>query len=171
MEELPIAAHVFPRNHGMVVGVLTGIGIGFLNAYLGVELGSWTSIVFLLLASIATVLILHEGIHGGVAWVLGHKPHFGIEPPLVFTTFEQRLPKNHFILVAIAPLILLDAVLITMYVQDIFPAFSNLCFAVNTIGAIGDVWITATLIRYPAEIFVQDTKSGVEIWTTASDSG
>ncbi len=42
--------------------------------------------------------------------------------------------------------------------------FWDLCFAVNTIGSVGDVWIVTRTLRHPPETLFQDTRSGVEAW-------
>jgi hypothetical protein len=45
-----------------------------------------------------------------------------------------------------------------------FILFMGLCFAVNTIGAMGDVWIVLKLSRHARGTVVQDTKQGIEVW-------
>ena len=42
--------------------------------------------------------------------------------------------------------------------------FASLCFALNTIGAIGDVWIVLKILPHPRDRVFQDTKTGVEVW-------
>ena len=41
---------------------------------------------------------------------------------------------------------------------------NTLCFEINTIGAIGDVWIVLKLLPARRGSLVQDTMTGVEIW-------
>jgi hypothetical protein len=78
------------------------------------------------------------------------------------------IPRDHFIAIAIAPLIILDAAFIALYASGALKLFANLCFAVNTIGSIGDVWIVLKIARHDREILVQDTKTGVETWRVVS---
>jgi hypothetical protein len=160
------ADHVFPRKLGMVWGVVLGVLIGVGNTFLDLDFASVSTpaLLGLLLAAIALVLVLHEGVHGGVGVMLGHRPRFGVEPPLVYTTFDERLPRNVFLAVALAPLVVLDLVFVGLYLAGVAPLFANLCFAVNTIGAVGDVWIVLKLLGHASGVEVQDTKTGVEVW-------
>ncbi len=40
----------------------------------------------------------------------------------------------------------------------------TLSLAVNTIGAIGDCWISWKVLGHPADTWFQDTKSGTQAW-------
>ncbi len=84
----------------MAVGLVLGIGIGIGNTFLDVAWPSTLEILAWLLASLVVVLLLHEGLHGLVGKLLGHEPIFGVEPPLVFTTFHERIPRNHIVAIA-----------------------------------------------------------------------
>ena len=159
-----VADHVFPRRAATLVGVVVGIAIGIGNAVLGVIFPSWLATLGLLCAALALVLILHEGLHGAVGVLFGYRPIFGMQPPLVFTTFDEKIARNHLVAIALAPLVILDAVFVAAFVHVPGDIFWNLCFAVNTIGAVGDVWIVTRVLRHPPETVFQDTKSGVEAW-------
>ena len=149
----------------MGVGILIGIG----NTFLDLDFGSTPAVVGWLVAAIVVVLLLHEGLHGGVGALLGHLPRFGVEPPLVYTTFDERLPRNAFIAVALAPLLVLDLLFVLLYLAGFLPLFMNLCFAVNTIGAVGDVWIVLKLLGHRSDATVLDTKSGIQVWAREGD--
>lgn len=159
--------HVFPRTRGTYVGVAVGVAIGVGNAVLGVRFPSWLATLGLLLLALLFVLVLHEGVHGLVGRLLGYRPIFGVEPPLVFTTFREKIPRDHFLAIALAPLLLLDAAFAVAYLYAPVPVFWNLCFAVNTIGALGDCWISLQLLRHDRSTLFVDTKSGVEAWRAA----
>ena len=156
--------HVFPRAAAMIVGVVVGIGIGIGNAMLGVLFPSWLANLELLLVSLPAVLLLHEGLHGLAGKILGYTPIFGVEPPLVFTTFNEKIRRTDLVVIALAPLMILDAVFVAAYVLGPWQIFWNLCFAVNTIGAIGDCWISMKALSHPADTWFQDTKSGTQAW-------
>lgn len=142
------------------VGVLLGVG----NAYLDVDLSLRVELVVALAAAILAIILLHEGTHGGAAILLGHRPIFGFKPPLVFTTFREKISRNHLIVIALAPLLLLDAVFCLLYALGFLKLFSCLCFSINTLGATGDLWIVSKILRHKRESLIQDTKTGVEIW-------
>jgi hypothetical protein len=146
--------------YGLAVGVL----LGFASFFLGVELVvDWRLLLWLAVA-LVVVIILHEGAHGLTAVLLGYRPFFGLEPPLVYVTFQERVKRDHFILIALAPLILLDALFAMSYAAGILQTFAALGFGLNTIGAIGDVWILTRVLRHRRSDWIQDTKAGVEIW-------
>ena len=159
-----VADHVFPREAATLVGVGAGIVIGIGNAMLGLLFPSWLATLGLLCAALALVLVLHEGLHGAAGMLFGYRPIFGIQPPLVFTTFKEKIARNHLVAIALAPLLILDAAFVTAFVLVPGEIFWDLCFAVNTIGAVGDVWIVTRVLGHPPETVFQDTKSGVEAW-------
>ena len=72
---LLVKDHVFPREAAMIVGVVVGIGIGIVNAMLGVPLPSWLATLGLLTLSLAVVLFLHEGLHGLAVKALRLRTH------------------------------------------------------------------------------------------------
>ncbi len=155
------------RRWFVVAGCAVGIAIGVFNIYLDVEYGSWLLLPVYLLGALAVVIVLHEGLHGLTAYLLGHRPVFGIKPPLVFTTFRHKLPRGHMILTALTPLVVIDAAAVGIYLGTDLKLFANLCFTVNTIGAVGDVWIAVKLFMQRRGTLVQDTMSGMEIWGKA----
>ena len=158
------ADHIFPRQAATLVGVVVGIAIGIGNAMLGVLFPSWLATLGLLCAALALVLVLHEGLHGAAGLLFGYRPIFGVQFPLVFTTYEEKIARNHLVVIALAPLVILDALFVMAFFLIPGEIFWNLCFAVNTIGALGDVWIVTRVLSHPRETVFQDTKSGVEAW-------
>ena len=47
----------------------------------------------------------------------------------------------------------------------------DLCFAVNTIGAVGDIWIALKLVRQARGTYVEDTQTGIEVWAVSGSVG
>ena len=142
-----------------------GVGFGLINAALpDVDFTPSTDLLGWAVGAIAVVIVLHEGIHGATGLALGHRPVFGIKPPFVFTTFRHKIPRGHFILVALAPLVILDGVAAALYATGDLRLFYTLCFEINTIGALGDTWIVLKLLPARRGSLVQDTMTGVEIW-------
>ncbi len=142
------------------LGVLTGV----VNTNLDVDFSlRWALLGWLALAFV-TVISLHEGIHGLTARMFGHKPIFGLKPPLVFVTFDTKVPRGHFIVIALAPLIVLDIVFAVLYSMDVVNLFADLGFVINTLGAVGDVWIVLKLLPQKRGTLVRDTKTGIEVW-------
>lgn len=159
-----ISEYVLPRNRLFGVGIIIGVTAGLINLYLDVDFILGPELFGLLFAAVVTVIVLHEGIHGAVATFLGHKPLFGLKPPLVYITFSGKIPKRHFILIALAPFLVLNTVFVFLYAYEKLRLFSDLCLTINTIGAIGDVWIVLKLLSAPKGALIQDTKTGIEVW-------
>ena len=79
-----IASYVFPRHKATIYGLGMGILVGIGNSFLALDFSFRWELAGTLAVAIVTVLVLHEGLHGGVGRLLGHHPIFGVEPPLVF---------------------------------------------------------------------------------------
>ena len=166
-----IASYVFPRHKATIYGLGMGILVGIGNSFLALDFSFRWELAGTLAVAIVTVLVLHEGLHGGVGRLLGHHPIFGIELPLVFTTFRERIARGHFMMIALAPLVVLDTVFISLYALGVLKLFMDLCFAVNTIGAVGDIWLALKLIRHARGTYVEDTQTGIEVWAVSGSVG
>ena len=168
-----VAEYTSPRKTLYGIGVALGAIGGFANVLLGVD----TSLAALrpvwLFASLAAVVVLHEGTHGAVAALLGHRPVFGSRPPLVYVTFKEKMARAHFIAIAVAPLVILDLlfVLLFFYGGDGLRLYCDLCLVMNTIGSLGDAWVVLTLVRTPKGILIQDTDTGIQVWDRTDATG
>jgi hypothetical protein len=161
-----VAEYTFPRWKAVVYGVLVGLLIGYGNTFLEVDFTLRADLLVpVVIVAIVVVVVVHEGLHGGVGMLLGHRPVFGLEPPLVYTTYKEKIPRDHLIAIALAPLIVIDIVCIALYWVGVLRLFAVICFAVNTIGALGDVWIVLKISRHTRESLIQDTKTGVQVWS------
>ncbi len=159
-----ISEFTLPRKTIYSICVFMGILAGIMNSYLHVDFSLRPVLIGWLLAAIVIVVGLHESIHGAVAALFGHKPLFGLKPPLVYITFASTIPRDHFILVALAPFFVLDLLFGLLYARGLLKLFSNFCFTINTIGAVGDVWVAIKLLGTPRGTVIQDTKTGFEVW-------
>jgi hypothetical protein len=143
-----------------VIGVLAG----FANAHLGIDFNLEASFFLWLLLAIIVVVVLHEGTHGGVAALLGHKPVFGLKLPLVYVTFKAKVPRWHYMLVAIAPFVILTFLFGFLDAQGALKLFCHLSLLTNLIGSVGDLWVVLKLVGGPKGAWIQDTKTGFEVW-------
>jgi hypothetical protein len=84
---------------------------------------------------------------GGGTPRLGASVRWGL--PLVYVGFPgQRVSRARFLLVALAPLAVLDlAGLALMLSAGTAPFGGTLVVVVNTDGAVGDIWMAAVLLR------------------------
>jgi len=117
-----------------------------------------------LAAALVSIIILHESVHGGTAVLFGYKPIFGLKLPLVYITFTEKIPRDHFIVISLAPLVFLDLLFAILFFVGFLKIFSYFCLFINTLGATGDVWITLKLVKHERRTLVQDTKTGIIVW-------
>jgi hypothetical protein len=126
----------------------------------------WAWFVVLLGISI----VVHEGLHGLAIWVAGHKPRFGmmLSKGAFYATADNALfPRNTFIVIALAPIIgiTLLGMLVIYFVSDILGFYVALAVVLNAANSIGDLWMTAAVLRYPATALVRDEADSIRIYT------
>jgi hypothetical protein len=159
-----VAAHSPSRGRLCAISVVIGVLAGFGNAYLGIDLNLEISLFIWLLAAIIVVVVLHEGTHGAVAMLLGYKPVFGLKLPLVYVTFTDKVKRRNYMLVAIAPFVILTFLFGFLYFRGTLKLFSYLSILANLIGSVGDLWVVLKLAGGPEGAWIQDTNTGFEVW-------
>ncbi len=164
-----IAECQLQRNLATASSVLLGIILGFVNLHLRFDFQAWYWLLLDLCIALLLVVFLHEGTHALIAKMLHHHPVFGIKLPLVYITFNHKLPKWHFIAIALGPFVLLTLLFATLYnilgsSAPNLTLIALLALELNILGAIGDLWMVARILLFPAIAQVQDTKSGFEVW-------
>lgn len=132
------------------------------------DLGSGWSILNLVLAFVLTI-VLHEAVHGAVMAAFGAQPQFGIlwhlgaayatAPGFAFT-------RTQFLLVALAPLVVLDVIgILALLTLPPFGAqLAQTLVLLNTAGAVGDLAMSALVLRYPPNIMVMDEMDGIRVF-------
>lgn len=160
-----IAEHVFTRLKISIYSIIVGLLIGVYNSInppidftLNLSLLAWA------IAAVSSVIMLHEGVHATAAALFGYKPQFGVKPPLVYVTFTEKIPREQFAVIALAPFIILNVIFVALLAIGILKVFSYFCFITNTLGSVGDLWIAFKLIPHKSGSWVQDTKTGIEVW-------
>ena len=166
-----IANHNISRNKAAWFALGVGVLIGGVNTYLEVDLEPSLALAAWVAAAIVLTVVLHEGTHGLAAKLLGYHPIFGLKPPLVYVTFEETMPRAHLLLIALAPLLVLDAIFFGVFASGHLRVLADLSASINTLGATGDVWIVMKLLGHDARTWVRDTKTGVEIWDLPPATG
>lgn len=112
---------------------------------------------------------LHEALHGlAIRWY-GHKPRFGIalEKGVMYATTDNALfPRNQFIAVALAPLVVMTllGMILMVFLPDRLAYYAGLIVVLNAAGAIGDLWMTAEVLRYPPDTLVRDEADSIRIY-------
>lgn len=115
----------------------------------------------------------HEAIHGlAIRWA-GHRPRFGMElrKGVMYATADGALfPRNHFVIIALAPLVVITLVgmALMILVPDSIGYYIGLIVVLNAAGAIGDLWMTAAVLRYPPDTLVRDEADSIRIYARSS---
>jgi hypothetical protein len=119
-------------------------------------------------------MVLHELIHGAFISKYGGKPSYGTGIafilPYFYATTKTIFPRNQYIVVAIAPLVVIS--LVGIGIIAAFPSIAHwifIPFVVNASGAVADLWVTRNVLRYPKHVLVEDRKSGVTIYGKETD--
>ncbi len=126
------------------------------------------------LALLVVLVVLHEGIHGLVFWrVTGDRPQFGFKGLYAYTAAPSwYLGRNQYIMVALAPLLLITVggilLIVVLPTAAVLPTM--LVVALNAGGAIGDIVVTLWLLRADATVLVQDTGDAVTVFRLTDPS-
>jgi hypothetical protein len=119
--------------------------------------------------ALVLVMLIHELVHGLFYWrFAGQRPTFGIKGLGVYVAApsEVYLPRNQYLVVGIAPLVLLTLVglLLVIIVPVVVVPILILFVAFNAAGAAGDLLMAARLLSYPLDALMQDNDSGVIVY-------
>lgn len=164
------------------VGMLVSL-VGFLLVYYLVtgdatvtefgfdETAGWWNLglTFLfVMGSMALVIVVHELCHGTAIRVFGGTPRYGLGVvyavfPYAFATTDTRFTRNQFLVVTLAPLVLLTGIGVPVMIAFEWPWLA-VPLALNAGGAVGDVWMALTLLSYPADVSVVDSETGLEVY-------
>ncbi len=162
-----VGEHSMPRSKAFVFSIVGGAVIGlYISIYSPVDLTLDASLLLLLLFAVAftSIIILHESIHGIVAILFGFKPLFGHKFPAVYVTFEEKIPRDQFMITAIAPLVILNGAFGLLFAGGIIKIFCFMCLILNTTGSIGDLWLTFKLLSHESGTIVEDLRTGIQVY-------
>ena len=119
--------------------------------------------------ALVLVLLTHELVHGMFYWwFTGRRPTVGVKGLGVYVAApsEVYLPRNQYLIVGIAPLVLLTLIglLLLVVVPVVVVPILILFVAFNAGGAAGDLLMTARLLSYSPDTLMQDDGSGVIVY-------
>lgn len=135
--------------------------------YLNLSLSPISS--FLLFVGVVLgMMVIHEGIHGLFFWIFTHsRPVFGLKLLFAYAGAPGwYIPRNQYIVVGLAPLVLMTAAGFFLIVLMTLPLAQLFLFGItmNASGAVGDLYVsTWVFLRSPAA-FIEDTGVGFTIF-------
>ncbi len=119
--------------------------------------------------------VLHELIHGVFISKYGGKPSYGAGIayfilPYLYATTKTVFLRNQYIVVSIAPLVLIS--LVGIGLMAAFPSIAHwifIPFVLNASGSVGDLWVIRNVLRYPKHVLLEDRKTGLIIYGKETD--
>jgi hypothetical protein len=129
----------------------------------------WTSALdVLVILFLATVFIVpHEWLHGLAIRYYGGEARYGVGIahfilPYAYATTDHEFTRNQFIVVLMTPLVVMTAVGVPVMLAFEW-GWLIVPLAANAAGAIADLWMTMTLLAFPADVRLEDHPDGVRI--------
>ncbi len=161
--------------------VLSGIFFIVLNlfAYIwrtgrtGASLNVGEVLLWLVLNILSYILILplHELFHGLAFILWGGRPHFGARLPIALYcgARDQAFPRNYYLVVGLAPLVVISlaAIVFTLLAPGFAP-FVLLATVGNVSGAAGDLLVARRLYALSDQALVEDLETGYRAWVVTT---
>ena len=126
--------------------------------------------IVIVIVAIVLTIVLHELMHGIAMQIFGAQPRYGVlwkQAMFYATAPGYAFRRNDYIQIALTPLIVLSVLVVLgiWYLSGTFWVASlAIGGVINASGAIGDLWITTIVLRYPATAHVIDEKDGVRVF-------
>lgn len=121
-----------------------------------------------LLLVLPAVVALHELAHALFFWLFTReRPYFGLGPGYAYAAApDWYFPRNQFLLIGMAPLLLLSGlgVLLLPIVPQTAVAWLILFLTANAAGAVGDLYICLWLLRKPATTLAHDVGPVIKLY-------
>ena len=121
------------------------------------------------IVALVLVMLIHELVHGLFFWwFAGQRPTFGVKGLYIYAAAppEVYFPRNHYLIVGVAPLVLLTLVglLLMLIVPVVAVPILSLFIAFNAAGAAGDLVMAVRLLSYSPGTLMQDSDTGVVVY-------
>lgn len=136
----------------------------------------------LMILLVLLVLPLHEWVHGVFIRRAGHTPRYGMKgvrlgpvtiPVVLFATADDAyFRRDDFIIIALAPVVLitLGGMGLMILLVDGLAGYVALALIINGAGAVGDLWMTVVVLRYPADdTLVRDEADSITVFVAGAE--
>lgn len=123
---------------------------------------------FLWLVEMFAIIVIHEGIHGLFFKLFNPKGKvkFGFKQGMAYATSPGSMySKSKFLIILLAPFVLITFALYGLYVIHWMPRFIFILFAAfHTSACVGDFYFSYLILRTPKGIYVEDTEQGINFY-------
>lgn len=157
----------------LVLGLASGMVIG---KFFGKVIISTNLAV--LLPVVASTFVIHEAIHGFFFWTFGGKPTFGMKVIggwknflwglVLYATADAYYTRSQYLIIGLSPLVLISVLAVVASVIEPLQSYAILAGSANALGAVGDIYMTAKLAKFPSDVLVRDTADGYQIYQRAT---
>lgn len=124
--------------------------------------------LLILVATYVVMITLHELVHGLFFWLFTkERPAFAFKGLYAFAAAPNwHLPRNQYIIVGLAPLVLISAAALLLILAAPISTIPLLVLtaALNASGAVGDLFIAGWVFAHPASSLVRDRGDVFEIF-------
>lgn len=146
-----------------------GLAIGFS------QIGGVLHVLLAVVLVTVVMIVLHEAVHGFFFWLFTRSlPKFAFKGIYAYAAAPQwYLPKIQYLVVGLAPLVLLSlgGVALMLVVPQSYFIILLLFLVTNASGAIGDLWVVVWLVRQPGACYANDQGDAVELFVEGRGSG
>lgn len=128
----------------------------------------------ILIGATVGVVLAHEAVHGLVMRAFGARPRYGIKWELLAayaTAAGHLFRRDQFLLIALAPLLTLTPLLwLAAWWTPAGAVWMALALAgiLNTVGAVGDLFMSWKALAHPRTALVLDEEDGMRVYVKAS---
>jgi hypothetical protein len=116
--------------------------------------------LFVILALIILMLVVHELIHGMFFWLFTReRPKFALRSGYAFAAAPNwYLPKFQYIIVGISPLIVISLICVVsaIFIPATMVPYALFVATFNAAGALGDMIVVAWILGQSTNILVKD---------------
>ena len=160
-----------------ILGLICFVIFGIIFSILAITLGKLpsisnfnTSVLVSVIVGSLMIMVFHELIHGLVMRRFGARPKYGILwKGLMFyaTSPGYAYHRNNYIVIALAPFVVISilSVLGMWLLQGtVWVALLSIIGIINASGAIGDLWISMIVLRYPTTAYIIDERDGIRVF-------
>lgn len=136
---------------------------------------AWPSSILIIVGLVGIIgsVALHELLHAAVLKLTGHKPCIIIRTGVPHTGLEKGdfLPRNHFLLMALAPLVImtLGGGIGLFFLPPSLGEIAMIVLLLNCAASIADLMVFSRVRRWPAEALFAD-ELGIRVYTPHTKS-